>query len=126
MPLNVSDVMTMDPATIQTTATVGEAIRELEALTIRHLPVLDGQALAGMVSDRDLRPLVDEDDHFARPVTEVMATDLVTVLATDSLGRAVDLILAHRVGALPVVDAGRFLVGIVSYMDLLEVLRGRL
>ncbi len=53
---------------------------------------------------------------------DVMTTSLVTVHPTDTVGRAVDLLLRHRISGLPVVDDQMRLVGIVSEHDLLHLL----
>lgn len=133
--MNVSDVMTADPVTVGPTETVRDAIATLYELDIRHLPVVDGTRLVGMVSDRDLRaqslPAVTESDLpgvartiQAQPVSELMQSDIVTVGPEDDLADAVDLMIDHKVGAVPVVDAeDDRLVGIVSYIDVLQVAR---
>jgi acetoin utilization protein AcuB len=133
--MNVADVMTADPVTVGPTETVRDAMATLYELDIRHLPVVDGSRLVGMLSDRDLRaqslPAVTESDLpgvartiQAQPVSELMQSDIVTVGPEDDLADAVDLMIDHKVGAVPVVDAENDrLVGIVSYIDVLQVAR---
>ena len=55
---SVGQVMTPDPICIDSGATVGEALQLLDAKDIRHLPVVEGDRLIGMVSLRDLSDYV--------------------------------------------------------------------
>lgn len=133
--MDVSSIMTTTVVTVKPDATVGDALRLLDDQFIRHLPVVEGARLVGVISDRDLReyrlPLMEEVDHPDRadalmntPVSEVMNTTLVTLEPTETLRTAIDLILEYGIGALPVVDRDtEELVGIVSYVDILKELR---
>lgn len=130
--------MTTALVTIKPTDTVREALARMEDQEIRHLPVVDGKRLTGMVSDRDLReyrlPVMEEiqnpeyaDDLLDTPVADVMNTDLVTLDPAESVKTAIDLMLEYGVGALPVVDKDQDeLVGILSYVDVLKQIRGLL
>jgi acetoin utilization protein AcuB len=92
----------------------------------------------GMVSDRSLRPwrqaLLDlregkatgnAGEMLARPVREFMRTDVLFLHADRPVTDAIDVMLDFRVGAVPVVEDEQ-LVGIVSYVDLLELLKRRI
>jgi acetoin utilization protein AcuB len=128
------DVMTEDPATISMTATVGDAVRMLQTLDVRHLPVVDDEGmLVGMLSDRDLRALsfpemIGEEylgslqTALEAPVSSIMIGDVMTVEVEDDVSLIIELMLDHRIGAVPVVDSDDRLVGIVSYIDLLRQL----
>ena len=50
-------------------------------------------------------------------VAELMATEIATCLATDSLNRAAQLMWEHRCGSIPVVDEGWRAVGMLTYCD---------
>jgi acetoin utilization protein AcuB len=112
---------------------VAEALGILYELDVRHLPVVRGRELAGIVSDRDLRAFIQasEDDAIdaienARSATigDFMNTDPVTVDPETNVTEIVELMLMHRVGAIPVADLDTGdLIGIVSYIDLLRVLQ---
>ena len=78
------DVMTENPTTVDAGATVAEAAELLQTLEIRHLPVVEGSELLGIVSDRDLRSvylprLVDRelldatDERYHAPITTLMS-----------------------------------------------------
>ncbi|MET0386378.1 MAG: CBS domain-containing protein [Polyangiales bacterium] len=128
------DIMTEDPITLRPNAKVREAVRLLQSMEIRHLPVVDEeQGLVGMLSDRDLRGvslphLIDErwfgDLRMAmeEAVSTVMSSDVLSVDMETEARDIIELMLEHKVGAVPVVDADGGLVGIVSYMDVLREL----
>jgi acetoin utilization protein AcuB len=95
--------------------------------------VVEDGALVGMVSDRDLArygfTLAAEGAgrHVATIVGEVMSPDVVAIEPETEVDEIIDLLLEHKVGALPVVDrATDTVVGIVSYIDVLRALRDRL
>jgi acetoin utilization protein AcuB len=125
--------MTENPMTATELMSVAEAIGLLYELDVRHLPVVRGIELVGIVSDRDLRPFIEpgEDDAIeamedARSSTigSFMNTDPVKVDPETDVRDIVDLMLLHRVGAIPVCDLDTGdLLGIVSYVDLLRVLQ---
>jgi acetoin utilization protein AcuB len=124
--------MTPDPVTVTVGASVADAAAILRDLEIRHLPVVDGGQLVGMISDRDLKgfdllELLDVQDagalraQLATPVVRLMSTDLVFVEADTGLSDVVAAMIETKVGALPVIDPRtREVVGIVSYIDVLR------
>lgn len=133
--MDVTEIMTRDPIVASPKDNVADALRLLDDQQIRHLPIVDDGRLVGMVSDRDLReyrlPLMDEleDPDYAAglgkaAVSEAMATQIVTIEPSESVAVAIDLIIEHGIGAIPVVEQHtEQLVGIVSYVDVLRSLR---
>jgi acetoin utilization protein AcuB len=130
--LTARDLMTEAPATIGPTATVRKAVEMLQTLDIRHLPVVneDGE-LVGMLSDRDLRalsiPHFEGEEHIgnirtalAARVSTFMNSDVLSVDAEADAAEVVDLMLDHRIGAVPVTGEDGLLIGIVSYVDILR------
>jgi CBS domain-containing protein len=105
----------------------------MDARGIRHLPVVDGDVLVGVVSDRDLLSATGwlrawparagVPSTFActpsLTVRDVMTRDPVTTVPGASLTDALIEVLTRRIGCLPVVEHGR-LVGILSETDLLR------
>lgn len=117
--------------TVTPGATLEEAARLLTAHRIHHLPVVvEGDRLAGILSDTDLRNATldgigggaDPSDS-GRPVTagEIMTRELVTLSPGDTLDDAMLVLSRQRIGALPVVEGDR-LVGIVTKADILSAL----
>ena len=126
----IRDVMQTEVATLRVDDTLDLASDIMELGRIRHLPVLSAGVVVGVVSQRDLyRAAVSsllelrssaQRDWLAKiPVRTVMATSVQTVAPTDSVHDAVELMLRHRIGCLPVVEHGT-LVGLVSETDLLR------
>jgi len=129
----VEEVMTRSPVTVTEDTTLGDAADVLVQHGVRHLPVLDDEArLVGMLSERDLRAHLGVDvdgfpdatrEALAKPVSEAMTPDPISVRARAQLRDALEVFVVERVGALPVVDDGDDLVGVLSYVDLLTWLR---
>ena len=127
------DIMTENPVTATELMSVAEALGMLYELDVRHLPDVRGRELAGIVSDRDLRSFTQpsEDEAIdaierarAANVGNFMNTDPVRVDPETNVREIVELMLLHRVGAIPVCDLDTGdLLGIVSYVDLLRVLQ---
>jgi CBS domain-containing protein len=127
--------MSSELRTLKRESSVRLAMKLLVLDDIRHLPVVEDGRLVGIVSERDLRPLLagvlekverpdDVERRLSQPISKVMTTDVLAVHPEAKLVDAVELMVANRVGALPVVesDTGR-LVGILSYVDVLKVVR---
>ena len=98
---------------------------------IRHMPVLDGDRLIGVVSQRDLlaaslSKALDFDPKERRvflksvAVDEAMTRDPVTVSPDTGAGEAARLLVRRKIGCLPVVDAKGVVVGLVTETDLLR------
>jgi acetoin utilization protein AcuB len=125
--------MTENPVTATELMSVAEALGLLYELDVRHLPVVRGSELVGIVSDRDLRGFTapDEDDAMSAMesarsanVGGFMNTNPIRVDTETNAREIIELMLVHRVGAIPVCDADTGdLLGIVSYVDLLRMLQ---
>ncbi len=131
--MQVKDLMHAHPVSVDNRQTIEHAATLLERLNVRHLPVLQGTRLVGMLSDRDFREVLgdgfDEErraEIAARAVDSIVPAEVVSVAPEASVTEAVDLMLDRKVGALPVVDDGHVLVGILSYTDLLQAIKDRL
>lgn len=126
------EMMTPTPARVFETARVRDAVEMLQALEVRHLPVVnDDDELVGMLSDRDLRGLAVPDVAAGElqgtvlramdsSVATVMSSSVVSVEEEDEVEDVVELMLDSKVGAVPVVDGDGVLVGIISYIDVLR------
>ncbi len=131
----VANVMTPKPETADVASSIRAAMEKLLELDVRHLPIVDHGQLVGIVSDRDLREVTSRllregvtstGPSLSTPIGAVMSSDVLSVDPETDLAEACDLMIEHRVGALPVVVTGTDeLVGIVSYVDLLRAARER-
>jgi CBS domain-containing protein len=128
----LSEIMNRDMVTVDKHASLRMARRILDQYRIRHLLVVEGKRLVGIVTDRDLRqaapssksPLtISERQEFMDElkVLEVMSRKLITASSTTTIREAAKVMVSEKIGCLPVVD-GNQLVGIVTQADLLEML----
>ncbi|HEV2919672.1 MAG TPA: CBS and ACT domain-containing protein [Actinomycetota bacterium] len=122
----VADAMTRRPVTVAPQATVGAALSAMRRGRFRHLPVVAGAELVGVVAHGDLEapagaPVEVAESLADRPIAEVMSTQPVTVWPDEPVEVAARLLVEHAIGCLPVV-AGDRLVGILTESDLFSVL----
>jgi acetoin utilization protein AcuB len=123
--------MTPNPYTASPDTTIAEALKLTRSHRIRHLPVCEDGALAGLVTDRDLRlampPIwAEEQDELrqqlhSRRVGEVMIREIITAEPTLPIEEAARLLQENRIGCLPIMEDGK-LVGILTETDLLRAL----
>ena len=90
----------------------------------RHLVIVEGDRVTGILSNRDLRRLLEDPSRPPRltdPVRRIMTEDPVTVAPEMPVTEAARLLLDRKIGALPV-RAGDEIVGIFTTSDALEAL----
>lgn len=114
----VRDVMTAGPIVLQRNQSIVDAARAMRDNSVGAVLVVDGDALCGLVTDRDLvvRALAEAASPDS-PVGEVCSPDLVAVDADDETEEAGRVMRENAVRRLPVMDDGH-VVGIVSMGDL--------
>jgi acetoin utilization protein AcuB len=128
--MTVKELMTPSPITTGPETPVLEARQLMIQKRIRHLLVVEGPKLLGIVTDRDIRlnlpspatslSVWEVNYLLARMTVEsAMTTSVVVVSPRHDAKEAASLMLDHKIGALPVVDGGR-LVGIITETDLLR------
>lgn len=119
MGKNVRDAMTSNPRSIQPSTTVTEAARLMKAEDVGSLPIVDGDQLVGMVTDRDtvIRVVAEGKDPQSTTVGEIASRDLVTVDPEQDLDEALRLMAQHQVRRLPVAEEDGRLVGILAQAD---------
>jgi acetoin utilization protein AcuB len=128
--MNVRDLMTTSPITVGPETPVLDARQLMIDKRFRHVLIAEGPKLLGIVTDRDIRlnlpspatslSVWEINYLLARlTVSSVMTKSLVTVSPRQDTRDAALLMLDHKIGALPVVDAG-LLVGIITETDLLR------
>jgi CBS domain-containing protein len=123
--MKVSDLQPHELFTAQADESLEVAADRMSWHQVGALPVLDGQRLVGIITERDLTAALAEDaDPRITPVSDYM-TPAPEVLRPDSeLAEAAQLMLELGIRHLPVVRGGR-LVGVLSIRDLLDaVLNG--
>lgn len=126
----VGQWMTQNPETISPDTSVRSAFIQMRLKGFRHLPVVEGKKLLGIITDRDLRrPDISKDaegwNEFYNleddcEVRFVMTTEVKTVRPNDNLEKALRLFIDQKFGALPVLDRNDELIGILSAYDVLK------
>lgn len=125
----VQDYMSASPHSIGVTLTLEDAKNMMRAHHIRHLPVLDGGKLVGVVSDRDVQMVESMDDVESAevPIEEAMSQAPYTASPTTPLEVAARHMSRHRLGSVVVLHRGQ-VVGVLTTTDgmraLADVLAG--
>lgn len=125
--MRVGDLMTPNPITVPPAMGVIEARELMAKKKIRHLLVTEGELLVGIITDRDIRLnlpsqatslSVWEMNYLLGRLTvgEVMTRAVITVEPEREAVEAAQIIVDHKIGALPVLD-GRRIVGILTETD---------
>lgn len=123
--MNMARVIAAKPTTevftVSADRTVREAVEILASRRIGALPVVDGDALVGIFSERDLvyRAAKEGSAALDRPVREVMTRDPVTATPDVSVIEILALMTRRRIRHVPILAEGR-LSGFVSIGDLVK------
>lgn len=130
--MNVQSILAGKGGDVATTiqgATLADVAQQLRDRGVGALVVSgDGQAIEGIVSERDLvRALAAHGSGaLGRTVGSVMSTDVVTCSSADGVERLMSLMTERRIRHLPVVDADGHLDGIISIGDVVKARLGEL
>lgn len=105
-------------------ATVSQAIHRLVEHNIGSLPIVEDDRLVGIFTERDVLRGVDRDceGYGKLLVGEVMTRSPVVCTLDDDVQHVMGKMSEHQVGQLPVLDADRCVVGVVSVGDVIKVL----
>jgi CBS domain-containing protein len=116
----IADIMTRSIATVQRDETLQAAARRMQEMDVGSLPVLDGRAVAGMVTDRDIavRGVAAGMIPQESLVADVMTEELRFCRAGDSVEEVMAEMGDLQVRRLPVLDANNEIVGIVALADI--------
>jgi CBS domain-containing protein len=115
---SVKDAMTSDVKTAAPSVSLADAAKLMKQEDVGSVPVVDGERLIGMLTDRDIvvRGIADGSDPHAVTAGDIASRDIVTVRPDDDLEEALRLMAQHQVRRLPVVDDGH-LVGVLAQAD---------
>lgn len=129
--MHVRDYMTASVVSANLRDGLRQTFYRMRERGVRHMPVLDDrERLVGIISDRDLRrpDWVDDEENVARyylldnsaKVEGAMTPAPITVNGDSDIADALAIFLDRRYGALPVVDAERRVIGMLSAYDVLR------
>jgi CBS domain-containing protein len=119
MGTKVQDVMTSRPRAVTPQTPLTEVAELMQTDDVGAVPVVDGDRLVGIVTDRDIvvRAIAKGKDPRGMPAAEVSSRDLVTVNPDDDLSDALKLMAQYQVRRLAVTAEDDRLVGVVSQAD---------
>lgn len=111
--------MIYDPVTITPEAKVADAFGLMQEFKIGGIPVVDeNRKLVGIVTNRDLRFVSDKSKNIA----EVMTKDNLVTIKQNEVAQAAEILQAHKIEKLPVVDDAGKLVGLLTYKDIFKAI----
>jgi CBS domain-containing protein len=114
---NIRDIMTEDVECCTLLDNVFEVATKMKEWNVGAIPIVDGERLVGMITDRDIVVRgVAEKHPGSTKVEDIMSEQLITVNPNTSTKEAARLMAEHQVRRLPVVEGDR-LVGIVALGD---------
>ena len=123
--MNVDAFMTRNPETIHPKETLAVAREKMDRGRFRRLPVVDDAGkLVGILAEGDLRAHIGYLEGTR--VTAAMVENPATLAPTDTVERAIELLLERKVGGLPIVDGDGRPVGMLTESDLLRCLQQQL
>lgn len=118
----ICDVMTRDVRTVMPDDSVQHAAQCMDQLNVGSVPVIDGDKLVGMVTDRDItvRAVASGRDAESTKVSEVMSSNVRWCYDDQDIDDVLDEMRDTQIRRVPVLNREHRLVGIVSLGDLAE------
>lgn len=119
--MRVLEIMTEGVTTAAPELAASEAWELMHRNRVRHLVVVKGGRMVGLVSERDFGGRAGAAVRSGRTVADLMTSPVVTVGPDDTVRSAANVMRGRTIGCVPVVK-GRKLLGIVTVSDLLDLL----
>jgi len=115
----IRDVMTSNPCTIDADKDIAYAAKMLKDEDVGIAPIVEGDQLIGVLTDRDIaiKVVAEGKDPKSTTVREIASTSVVTIDPQQDLDEALRLMAQHKVRRLPVVEEDGKLVGILAQAD---------
>lgn len=127
----ISQIMTANPITVNVTNTVSEVVDIFDKNSLRHLPVVSGTKLLGIISKSDIDKIsfvTKDQDVKANTavydklnIEQVMTSQVASIQAEDQIREAAEILAKGEFNALPVLN-GEKLTGIVTSTDIIKYL----
>ncbi|MGH7873725.1 MAG: CBS domain-containing protein [Candidatus Binatia bacterium] len=117
----IREIMSTRVVTIGAKEAASQAWTRMRRRRIRHLAVMEGGRLVGVLSERDLGGRAGADVRKRRRVRDLMTPHVVSAAPETTVQEAADLMRKRLIGSLPVLD-GDQLVGIVTATDVFDAL----
>ena len=119
MGQSIKDVMTSNPCSIDAEKSVAYAAKMMRDEDVGLAPIVEGDKLIGMLTDRDIaiRVVAEGKDPGQVKVRDVASKQVVTIDPQQDLAEALRIMAKHQVRRLPVVEEDGKLVGVVAQAD---------
>jgi len=114
---SAEDLTVRDVVTITPDSTISDVQSKMQDELISGLPVVDGDEIIGIISKRDIRPVLKSNPN--QTVKEIMTSDVVTIEEPITAEEALNIAYENKVERLPVLHNGK-LVGIITIKDILN------
>lgn len=116
--MKIAELMTRDVQTVTPETDLVTVAKHMKELNVGVIPVVQGQTLLGLITDRDIviRALAKGIDVRDAAVRDYISSDPSTVSPQDDVKQAAEIMAREQIRRLPVVEGGK-LVGIVSLGD---------
>jgi CBS domain-containing protein len=118
--MDIGSVMTREVAVVRPESTLQEAAQVMKRLDVGSVPVCTGRKLVGMLTDRDIavRAVAEGRDPKQTRAKDTMTPDVVYAYDDQSVEEVADMMAAHQIRRLPIINREKELVGIVALGDL--------
>ena len=131
-PIDVADIMTRKVAVLHEENNLELAENAMQSYGFRHLPVVEGDKLVGLVTQSDImrasvsslaenRELLDDNLKRYFFIREIMTANVIAVRPWTTLVEAGSIMKEQKIGCLPVTEDDGTLIGIVTQSDFLDV-----
>jgi CBS domain-containing protein len=119
MGKTIREVMTSNPYTIDADQDIADAAKMLRDEDVGVAPIVEGDQLVGVLTDRDIaiKVVAEGKDPRTTKVRDVASKDIVTIDPQQDLDEALRLMAQHQVRRLPVVEEDGKVVGILAQAD---------
>ena len=120
MGQSIKDVMTSNPCTIDAGKSVAYAAKMMREEDVGLAPIVEGDKLIGMLTDRDIaiRVVAEGRNPDQVKVADVASKEVVTIDSQQDLEEALRIMAKHQVRRLAVVEEDGKLVGVVAQADI--------
>lgn len=122
MDLTVDEYTSISPKTISLNADLKDAYQMMKDHGIRHLPVMDGKEVVGVVSERDILANYGKPWSEYMRVKSVMSTSILFAHENDSLGDVAFRLSSEKKGSAIILNSNEELYGIFTTTDALNAL----
>lgn len=127
--MRANQLMTKDVISVKPGTSLADAYEIMMTRSVRHLPVLDGHALVGILSDRDLLLRAQQTDDGSTsfpemPVRDAMSQTPITCTPGTPVATLAKLMIDNKIDSVPIVSIHGELIGLVTSTDLLGLVAG--